>query len=343
MTSINGGFPNRIQEKAYATTLYNMLCLLQYKLAKQYSNEIFDEGSFRKHFVKLYQKLCTLDSTKYCPPRFSLALKDLANHFPLSSIEENNEKLSLTSTISSVFSNRLKNNMTQNSEINSDSEPLPNLPRNIKNENRKNYSTKTRSPRVYEIQRMKNNYYTNKIKSRPVFSQQNHIKNYSRNSSMNNENKTSPINRKPMPRVHAKYLSNILQTKSPIRSKSVSRGYQPIQKDIFVTADEIIRQTKERTVKIRIKSGNLSDLEPIKSRKNSETYDENQSSFIGRNKLLNKHRDYINSLIDRQQKNEMIYKKWKTNRRPGFSNNMTPTPKRSERININYNNSRKFY
>lgn len=86
--SVYSGFATRSQETAYNKTLYNMICLLQYKITKQYNQginpylniEFFDEDKFSEYFKRFYQKLFELDEVKHLSPRFSYAVKELASH-----------------------------------------------------------------------------------------------------------------------------------------------------------------------------------------------------------------------------------------------------------------------
>ena len=52
------------------------------RLTCLYRREI-DEKGFSKHFRKLYNKLFIMEGSKYLPPKFSYALKDLAKHYDI--------------------------------------------------------------------------------------------------------------------------------------------------------------------------------------------------------------------------------------------------------------------
>ena len=86
--SVYSGFAVRSQESNYNKTLYNMICLLQYRLTKSFNNGIFhlflepfDDEKFTDYFKKFYLKLSEYDQSKHLVPKFSYACKDLASHF----------------------------------------------------------------------------------------------------------------------------------------------------------------------------------------------------------------------------------------------------------------------
>ena len=79
--SIYSGFGTRQQEKSYNKTLYHLLFLLQLKVMKGFlAGDVGDE-KFDKAFKKLYSRLTYNDNCKYLPPRFSYAMKDLAEYY----------------------------------------------------------------------------------------------------------------------------------------------------------------------------------------------------------------------------------------------------------------------
>jgi hypothetical protein len=79
--SIYSGFGTRQQEKSYNKILYHLLFLMQLKITKDLVNEPFCWEKFEHVFKKLYQKLAYSDNSKYLPPRFSYAVKDLAEYY----------------------------------------------------------------------------------------------------------------------------------------------------------------------------------------------------------------------------------------------------------------------
>jgi hypothetical protein len=42
---------------------------------------VFEEALFASYFQKLYRKLFLMDEQKYLPPKYTYALKELANHY----------------------------------------------------------------------------------------------------------------------------------------------------------------------------------------------------------------------------------------------------------------------
>jgi len=79
--SIYSGFGTRQQEKTYNKVLYHILFLMQLKITKDLTQQPFGEDKFERVFKKLYNRLATNDNYKYLPPRFSYAMKDLAQFY----------------------------------------------------------------------------------------------------------------------------------------------------------------------------------------------------------------------------------------------------------------------
>jgi hypothetical protein len=77
--SINGGFATRNLDESYNTLVYNMIYLLQYRIKRLYNSEVVSETNFQKVLAKTYDKVKQLEAHKYTPPRFSEAMKDLAD------------------------------------------------------------------------------------------------------------------------------------------------------------------------------------------------------------------------------------------------------------------------
>jgi hypothetical protein len=77
--SINGGFATRNLDETYNTLVYNMIYLLQYRIKRLYNSEVVSEKNFQKVLAKTYDKIKQLEGHKYTPPRFSEAMKDLAD------------------------------------------------------------------------------------------------------------------------------------------------------------------------------------------------------------------------------------------------------------------------
>ena len=75
--SVNGGFATKAMDSQYNTQIYNLLYLLQYRIRKFYANEVVNENNFVNLLIKTYNKTIKLETSKYIPPRFSEAIKDL--------------------------------------------------------------------------------------------------------------------------------------------------------------------------------------------------------------------------------------------------------------------------
>jgi len=93
-----------------------MLFLLQLKITKGFLNEEFSETKFEQAFRKLYTRLYTNDmNSKYLPPRFSFAIKDLAEYYGIMVDEEYKDGHGLTSqgsTSSLTTISKLRSNST---------------------------------------------------------------------------------------------------------------------------------------------------------------------------------------------------------------------------------------
>lgn len=92
--SIYSGIGLNQQEKNYYKVIYYMIFLLQLKVYKGFSKDNFSDEKFEDTFKKLYSKLCYneikicpnnmsnwMNNSKYIPPRFSFAVKDLASYY----------------------------------------------------------------------------------------------------------------------------------------------------------------------------------------------------------------------------------------------------------------------
>ena len=102
--SVYSGFGTRQQESTYSKAIYNTLFLLQlriYKLFKggKYSQlehafiiEKFDDIKFGKVLTKLYARMFTMEQVKYLPPKYSFAMKDLAEYLGIFEITEDQIK-----------------------------------------------------------------------------------------------------------------------------------------------------------------------------------------------------------------------------------------------------------
>ena len=80
--SVYSGFCTRQLESTYNKTLYNLLFLLQYTTVHTLTQpEQLDQNQVKLHFIKNYRKLISLETNKYLPPKFSFALRDIAQHY----------------------------------------------------------------------------------------------------------------------------------------------------------------------------------------------------------------------------------------------------------------------
>jgi len=76
--SVNGVLSTREIETQYNTIVYNLLYLLQYRVRKLYSKQSINELNFQSALLKAYNKSVQIEKTIVGPPKFSEALKDLA-------------------------------------------------------------------------------------------------------------------------------------------------------------------------------------------------------------------------------------------------------------------------
>ena len=101
--SIYNGFGTRQQEGSYNKALYNTIFLLQLRIYKLFkggkkiiwdllSLEKFDDIKFGKVLTKLYARLFTMEKVKYLPPKYSYAMKDLAEFLGIFEITEDQIK-----------------------------------------------------------------------------------------------------------------------------------------------------------------------------------------------------------------------------------------------------------
>jgi hypothetical protein len=90
--SIYNGFGTRQQESSYNKALYNTIFLLQLRIFKLFKGEKFDDIKFGKVLTKLYARLFTMEKVKYLPPKYSYAMKDLAEFLGIFEITEDQIK-----------------------------------------------------------------------------------------------------------------------------------------------------------------------------------------------------------------------------------------------------------
>jgi len=105
--SIYNGFGTRQQEGSYNKALYNTIFLLQLRIYKLFKGgkwklfntnaaaaviEKFDDIKFGKVLTKLYARLFTMEKVKYLPPKYSYAMKDLAEFLGIFEITEDQIK-----------------------------------------------------------------------------------------------------------------------------------------------------------------------------------------------------------------------------------------------------------
>ena len=77
------------EKGSYNSVVYNMLCLLQFKVTKILKNgiylfvliEFFDDRLLFKYFTKFYKKMSLLEEDRQTEPLFSHSLKDLVTYF----------------------------------------------------------------------------------------------------------------------------------------------------------------------------------------------------------------------------------------------------------------------
>jgi len=90
--SVYGGFGTRLQETAYNQLLEALLRLLQDCIVANV-NQAKLKSSWSRRFLEIFYEMTRLESSKYLPPKLSLAVKDLADnlsplpkHLPLPEI-----------------------------------------------------------------------------------------------------------------------------------------------------------------------------------------------------------------------------------------------------------------
>ena len=76
----------------YNKALYNTVFLLQLRIFKLFKGDKFDDIKFGKVLTKLYARMYSLEQHKYLPPKFSFALKDLADFLGIFEVSEEDLK-----------------------------------------------------------------------------------------------------------------------------------------------------------------------------------------------------------------------------------------------------------
>jgi hypothetical protein len=77
--SINGGFATAVLERTYNTLVYNLIYLLQYRIKRLYNADVVSEKNFQKVLGKTFNKIKRMETDKHSSPKFSEAMKDLAD------------------------------------------------------------------------------------------------------------------------------------------------------------------------------------------------------------------------------------------------------------------------
>lgn len=112
-----------------------MIFLLQLKITKSFIGEDFSDIKFENVFKKLYYKLSQNDNSKYLPPRFSYAIKDLAEYYGIFVDVEgkggNDYLLSQASTSSLTTISKLHSVTTSTTGHANTSVKSSNVPRNV--------------------------------------------------------------------------------------------------------------------------------------------------------------------------------------------------------------------
>lgn len=75
--SVYGGFGTRLQETAYNQLLESLLRLLQDCILTNIQQKKL-KTAFGRRFLEIFYEMTRLESSKYLPPKLSLAVKDLA-------------------------------------------------------------------------------------------------------------------------------------------------------------------------------------------------------------------------------------------------------------------------
>lgn len=76
--SVYGGFGTRLQETAYNQLLESLLRLLQDCILSNIEQKKL-KTAWSRRFLEIFYELTRLESSKYLPPKLSLAVKDLAH------------------------------------------------------------------------------------------------------------------------------------------------------------------------------------------------------------------------------------------------------------------------
>ncbi len=82
------GFSSRQAETVYLKALYNAVFLLQLRKFKLFKGEKFDDLKFGKVLTKLYARMFSLEAQKFAAPKFSFALKDIAEFLGIFEVTE---------------------------------------------------------------------------------------------------------------------------------------------------------------------------------------------------------------------------------------------------------------
>jgi hypothetical protein len=103
MNALINGFKSKNQDEQYSKSLYGLVFLMQYTIAKLISNpslaveQCFNESKFMENFTPLYSKLSSIEKWKKVPPKYTFAFQNLKSKLNKSTMTQTNSRFSTTS------------------------------------------------------------------------------------------------------------------------------------------------------------------------------------------------------------------------------------------------------
>jgi hypothetical protein len=273
--SVYSGFATRNHETVYNTVLFKLINVIQFRL-KLYSQGVISEASgmggeanddFKLLFGKLFVKLKTMEEYKYCAPRFSYSMHDIADHLGFK-FENRNSKTNL---------NKVSTESSDNSSLKNNT-----VHQMYRENHKKSHFNSRRSSQSSR----------NHQKSSPI-SESKHNASYNAGRKTNQSTTKRPMKfRKPNNKdENLRYSNNINKRNGNISSSTVYKSGFGTDVNRSFTNSSIVEKNKNE---IDGKESKLSHRSNVKSESSKANYISNNCIVININ---NKNDDSIESLV----------------------------------------------
>ena len=100
---MNNFCTSKFQDEKYNKSLYGLVFLMQYSLAKLFDNpdklvrQVFSEDKFIEHFNPIFSKLKSIEKLKKNPPKYTFAFQNLKKKMCKTEMSQTNSWISTSS------------------------------------------------------------------------------------------------------------------------------------------------------------------------------------------------------------------------------------------------------